>query len=406
MNYKIVIVINFLVTIFLTSSIFAEEILTKEKALSIAIKNSFKIKVFKKEIEYKRLLGESEILYINPELEIEVSDFLGTKNYSGFKSSGVGITLSQEIILGSKNSKIEKLTNSKIETVKLNIKKEKLELKYQIEHFFIDILIEKEFYKVAKNNQKIAIEIYQTVKDKKESGAISELEVLKSEINYKNSKIELSKYENRIDKLKKSLTILLGNENLNFIIEGELKKELDFKKEKNSENIDILIQKSVIKNSKKELFVEKSNKIPNLTLSLGANRYQELGEYSFTLALSIPLPIWNSNSKKVDSIYSKISKGKIGVDLIKKELNEKLTEKYQALVITINELKQIKNDILPLTERSLNLAKEGYKEGKFKYLELLDAQKTSLEIKKHYIELLGKYNILILNIDYLLGRIK
>jgi outer membrane protein TolC len=49
------------------------------------------------------------------------------------------------------------------------------------------------------------------------------------------------------------------------------------------------------------------------------------------------------------------------------------------------------------------LAKEGYKEGEFKYLELLDAQKTFILIKRQYVEVLGKYNLLNLEIEYLLG---
>ena len=157
--------------------------LTIDKALSIAIKNSPKIKAIQKDIISKELSGKSDSSYPNPELEIELGDFLGTGNTSGFKNSSLSLNLSQEIVLGGKNSKLLNLTDTEIKLIKLEIKKEKINLKYQIKKLFTQILILKEFQKLSLESQKISSEILQTVKNKQESGDLSYLEILKSKKN-------------------------------------------------------------------------------------------------------------------------------------------------------------------------------------------------------------------------------
>jgi len=401
-NMKIIFILFFIAIGILAS----DNKLTIDNALSIAIKNSPSIKAIKKEIISKKLSGKADSLYPNPEIEVEIGDFLGTGANSGFSNHALSLNLSQEIVLGGKNNKLINLTDSEIKLIKLEIKKEKINLKYQIKKLFTQILILKEFQKLSLENQKISNEILQTVKNKQESGDLSYLDILKSKIEYKNSKIELIKEESEIKSLKKQIASLVGDKSLNFDeVEGKLESELNYSDKLISQkHIDLEIKKAIVEKTKKELVIAKADKVQNLSLALGVNRYQEAGDYSFTFAVSMPIPIWNSNKTKVKSVYSEIEKGKLDIKASKKEIKQGLLEHTENLKLAKKELDNLKDEILPLAQKSLDLAKEGYKEGEFKYLELLDAQKTFILIKRQYIEVLAKYNLLNLEIEYLLGN--
>jgi len=391
---------------FMVIGVFAHSTkLSINDALSIAIKNSPSIKAIKKEIISKKLSGKSDSLYPNPELEVEIGDFLGTGPNTGFSNHALSVSLSQEIVLGGKNNKLLNLTDSEVKLIKLEIKKEKINLKYQIKKIFTEILILEEFQKLSLENIVISNQILETVKKKQENGAVSYLEVLKSRIEYKNSEIEFKKEKSEINSLKKQLITLLGDKNLKInSIEGELKTEFtEYDKFILKNNIDLEIRKAVVEKNKKELSLAKAEQSQNLSLSFGANRLHESNDYSFTFAVSMPLPIWNSNKTKVKSVYSEIDKSKLDIKSTKKEIKQELVEKNQNLKLSKNELDALAKDILPLAKKSLNLAKEGYEEGEFKYLELLDAQQTFILIKKQYVEVLAKYNLLNLEIEYLLG---
>ncbi len=390
--------------ILFSMGLFAQNNLTLDEAFLKALKNSPKIKALKEKINTQRFSGKSETKYPNPELSVEVSDFLGTNTYSGFDSSVLSLGVSQEILLGGKNNKLRNLSDQKIQVIKAEIKKERIKLKYNIKKIFTELKVLNKYYKLALENKKISMQILETVKNKKESGAISSLEVLKAKIEYKNSRIETDKLKNQIELEENQLLLLIGDSNLkNIHTDIKLLTDLPELRTINS-SADIKIQKEIIKTVKKELIFENSNKIPDITFNLEANRYNEAGDYSFTAGISIPLPVWNLNKNKIKSVKSEIVNQKYKLKSIEKEFKQKMSKLKKEMISLKNTLLTLKTEIIPLAEDSLKLAQEGYKEGEFAYLELLDAQKTLILIKKQYIDELSRFNFLILEAEYITGE--
>jgi len=397
-----------IILILLSFGLFAND-LSLETAISLAIKNNPNLKIIKKNAEIKKISGIADSLYPNPELELETSDFLGTKNYSGFKNSGLSLSISQEIVLMGKNNKLINFADSQVKTITLELKKQKINLEYKIRNIFLEILTLKKEQDLLIKNKEISGNILKTVENIKNSGEISQLEVIKAQIEEKNSLIELKTNKRKIEALKKILFIVIGDKNLKFTdIKGKLTDYIndntDFEEVKleRLKTIDIKIKESSYQSGLQLLKLEEANSIPNLTLKLGANRYQEFGDYSFTFAVSMPIPLFNSNKVKIKETKFELEKNKLEIKSVKLELNERLNTYEEEIKILSEELKNFKNDILPKTKESLKLAEEGYKEGEFKYLDLLDAKKTFITIEKEYIKKLSRYSLLKLRINYLL----
>ena len=397
-----------IILILLSFGLFAND-LSLETAISLAIKNNPNLKIIKKNAEIKKISGIADSLYPNPELELETSDFLGTKNYSGFKNSGLSLSISQEIVLMGKNNKLINFADSQVKTITLELKKQKINLEYKIRNIFLEILTLKKEQDLLIKNKEISGNILKTVENIKNSGEISQLEVIKAQIEEKNSLIELKTNKRKIEALKKILFIVIGDKNLKFTdIKGKLTDYIndntDFEEVKleRLKTIDIKIKESSYQSGLQLLKLEEANSIPNLTLKLGANRYQEFGDYSFTFAVSMPIPLFNSNKVKIKETKFELEKNKLEIKSVKLELNERLNTYEEEIKILSEELKNLKNDILPKTKESLKLAEEGYKEGEFKYLDLLDAKKTFITIEKEYIKKLSRYSLLKLRINYLL----
>ncbi len=64
----------------------------------------------------------------------------------------------------------------------------------------------------------------------------------------------------------------------------------------------------------------------------------------------------------------------------------------------------IKTDILPAAQRVLDAVKEGYQEGAFSFLDMLEAQSTLYESHESYVQSLGKYHIAVIDLEKILGR--
>jgi cobalt-zinc-cadmium efflux system outer membrane protein len=69
-----------------------------------------------------------------------------------------------------------------------------------------------------------------------------------------------------------------------------------------------------------------------------------------------------------------------------------LHETYQNLLSAFDEVTTLRNIVLPGAHTSFNAAREGYREGKFSYLIVLDAQRTLIETEQEYVNALIDYH--------------
>jgi cobalt-zinc-cadmium efflux system outer membrane protein len=88
---------------------------------------------------------------------------------------------------------------------------------------------------------------------------------------------------------------------------------------------------------------------------------------------------------------------------VQANLQASLAEASTKLSSSFNEITTIKNDVLPLARSAFDAASQGYREGKFEYLVVLDAQRTFFEVRARYIEALASYHKARVDVERLIG---
>ena len=64
----------------------------------------------------------------------------------------------------------------------------------------------------------------------------------------------------------------------------------------------------------------------------------------------------------------------------------------------------LKKDVLPAAQRVFDGLSEGYRQGKFRYLDVLDDQRTLFDAQAKYIEALANYHETSVEIERLIGQ--
>ena len=82
-------------------------------------------------------------------------------------------------------------------------------------------------------------------------------------------------------------------------------------------------------------------------------------------------------------------------------LEAKLTNAYVELMKSYQEVEDIKNILLKTAAEGFDLAREGYREGKFTYLDVLEAKRSLFEIREKYIQALVIYHTKKAEIEFL-----
>lgn len=257
---------------------------------------------------------------------------------------------------------------------------------------------------------KINEEILKTISERVKAGRTSPAEESKVKVALINSRIELQRLQRDYSSAQTKLNSLLGTTGKNLVPTTELFDKLFTPPDKENIMQDLENAPSIknINNEtnirKAQLQLEESLSVPDLTASLGVRYLNELKTNSFVASLSIPLPIFNRNQGNIQSAEVRIQQMDEIIRAQKLSIISAINTSNNNLFSAYNNAMQLKENILPESEKAYEITKQGYLQGRFAFIDLLDAQRTLFETQTQYLlELTDYYNSLI-EIENITGK--
>ncbi len=149
--------------------------------------------------------------------------------------------------------------------------------------------------------------------------------------------------------------------------------------------------------------VERSRRIPDVTVSLGAKRSEELGRNQAILGLSIPIPVFDRNQGNLLEALRRTDKARDELTATEIRLGGELAQAHERLNAARQEVDSLQKDILPGAQSAYDAATKGFDLGKFSFLEVLDAQRTLFQAKSQYLRALSEGHRAAAQIERVLG---
>lgn len=150
--------------------------------------------------------------------------------------------------------------------------------------------------------------------------------------------------------------------------------------------------------------IERSRRIPDVTVSLGARRNEELGLNQAVLGASIPIPVFNRNQGNLLEALRRTDKARDELSAAEIRLSNELAAAYERLNAARQEVESLRRDILPGAQSAFDAATKGFELGKFSFLEVLDAQRTLFQVKSQYLRALAEAHRSAAEIERILGE--
>ena len=356
------------------------------------------IKAYSIGIDSSKAKGIQASVLPNPEIGLEVENFGGSEDNSGFKSAETTISISQEISISGKIKNRKLLAKEQVKIASRD---------HQIKIIEVLSLASQTFYKnlILQNKVEILDELVNvfeesgiSVKSRVDAGKSSPLEVSRSAVALSVAKLKLSEANSNLELARKELSFYWGNYQVEYNkVIGDIE---DFRELDNLEDYEkqLLISPYIqrwddyILHAKTLKSLVNSESKPNPSVMAGYRRLEDVGDDVFVFGFSMPLPVNNSNrGNKLEASYNLSmayeQKNAAVLDSIK-ELNSlysNLSNLYHTVV-------NFKEEILPASIQLYESSKKAYAQGKIDYLNHLDSLRTLFETKLEYIELLGKYH--------------
>ena len=279
------------------------------------------------------------------------------------------------------------------------------------------------FYQVlaAQQAQALATELLQIATKSKETtakrvlaGKVSPVEETEAKVAVASLKVDLLNANQQLIAAKKRLISLWGKglapaDALIFTAIGDL-DTLNTMPALNALATELLnsprLKKASLSVNQKQALsaIEKSRQTPDVTISLGAQRNQELdGLTQAMLGLSVPIPLFDKNQGNFQSAKAREVQAQAEKTALENQLQTELAIAYARWQSQIEAITTYKQDILPDAQSAYNAARKGYDFGKFSFLEVLDAQRTLFQTKTQFIHTLAMAHQAEADIQSILG---
>jgi len=372
--------------------------LTLKEAAAKALVQNPTLSAFSLEKRVREARTLQASLHPNPKLEIAVDDAMGSGNLSGFGRSEMTVQLGQLIELGGKR---EARTNARRIAEKVadwNYNSKRLDVLTDVSKAFVDVLKAQHKVSLAEDLVELGTQFFNAVRERVEAGKVPPIEKTKAGVVLSTFKIEMKRAKLVLEQSRRKLSSVWGSNEPEFAsVVGNLFKispipPLEPLNRRISRTP--YFQRWGTEQERRQAVVdlERSRGIPDVTLKGGYRRLEETSDNAITFGISIPLKFFNRNQGAISEARHKLAQTKEERRAAELEMAQTFLEAYQALVFAHSQASTLQSEIMPAVQKSFDAVNEGYRFGKFGFLDVVDSQKTLFQTKEQYLDALAGYH--------------
>jgi cobalt-zinc-cadmium efflux system outer membrane protein len=153
-----------------------------------------------------------------------------------------------------------------------------------------------------------------------------------------------------------------------------------------------------------DLALEQANAWSDPALSLAVREAAGKDGRALTLGLSMPLPLFQRNQVAVAAANAQLRKANRNEAATAHRLRTELLKVHGQLLASDQEARTLRLDALSRAQAAAEAVREGFRFGKFRYSDVLEATNSQVRVKARHLDALLDLNRAAIALDRLLGR--
>ncbi len=149
--------------------------------------------------------------------------------------------------------------------------------------------------------------------------------------------------------------------------------------------------------------VERSKAVPDVTLGVGRQRNNEMGQDQTLLSLAVPLPLFDRNQGNLREAIARADQARDDARGRKLRLMTEVQIAASRLDNARQQALLAQERLLPDATRTLEASTQGFSLGKFGFLDVLDAQRTLFQARAQHLRALSDAQQAASDLEALLG---
>ncbi len=384
--------------------------LTLRKALHLALKQNPQLAAFSLEIRAREAAALQASLWPNPELEIETENFAGSGPLQAFKASETTVSLGQLIELGGKRAKRTRLAQLGADLAAWDFEWQKLNVFAEVVIAFNEVLTAQKKVALNKEILNLAQNFKVHIDKRVQAGRLSPAELARATVEVAQARLTLQRSEKRLEASRQKLAALWGARQAVFSkAVGNLEPvtplpQWETLQKSLNQNPNLLRFKTARKEQEVARALARAGRIPDPLIRAGWRRLNESGDQAFVAGVSLPLPLFNRNQGAEQEAVVRTAQIQLQEKAYRVSLESALFSFYRQLQAVFTSLQSLKNEIIPQARRAFEIIDAGYRQGKFGFLDVLEARRTLFSSREAYLRNLQEYHRLKAQIELLTAQ--
>ena len=266
-----------------------------------------------------------------------------------------------------------------------------------VRHAYYQALLAQRRLELAEELLQVTTEAADASKSLVDAEEIPLAGLLQTQIRQENSQVFLRTAKNAQDQAWRRLSaVVSGPELPKQSLEGDvtrLPEELSWQEQLlrlQTESPEIAAAVADMERARRALNRASVQAVPDIDTQMSV-QYDAASEYTIAgVQVGMPIPLWNRNQGGIRQAQAEITEAERNIQRVEQNLNQRLADAFRSYSDAQVTATNYAADILPRSQRTLDLVRKGYEQGEVGYLDLLAAQQTYSQTNLAYLDALGE----------------
>lgn len=347
----------------------------------------------------------------NPELHLDVEDWLGSGQARGARLMQLTVQVSQDIELGGQRAARVRAVRVAARAMDWRVEALRLEVLARVTKAFLNVVHGQELVVLRAQLVENAAAVVKDLSDKEQAGRVLEPVVAQARIREQIARVAHRRAGASLEGARLALATLWGSHRPRFTRAlgalGTLPSlpPLAVLLEGAQEHPSLREKEAVLAAERAQFEAERRGAWPALGLRAGYRYMHGEDASAVVLGVSLPLPLAYRNQGQVEVARVRVQQAALDRARVLAGHQSRLALAHGQIRLLSDEAEVLLREVLPASRQSFARIQEGYRLDRVTALELLEAGRTLIEVEEHTLGVLHRLQRAHVELGRLVGRL-
>ncbi len=344
----------------------------------------------------------------NPSVQLDVEDFLGSGPFTNIDSTQWTLWYAQPIERGGSRDARTRAAEVEVDLAELDRALLANEVAVRATAAFWRALAAQNELELSRSVERMAREFHATVKERVAAGKVSPVEEAKYAVAWASARLDRTAAERASETARLDLARTWAGDAEFGDVVGEFgavvaPEPLERLRERVADGARThRLESEALRNRAAVERARAAARSP-WSLQLGVRRFEAGNDSAGVLSFSAPLPVFDRGHDAITAARERLRRGEHDLETTRLQLDEQLARAWARMRVAHEEVAALEDGVLEEARWVFEAVDEGYREGKFELLDVLDAQRTHFDLRARHMRAVASYHLATTEIDYLIG---